>query len=201
MDAGPVTLGPRLSNSHFPTGYEAISYGRGAWLMHMLHTMLRDAESSSAARRRGAQAGSDDLFIRALRRVQERYRGKAITTRELIQAFTEELPHSLWYEGRKSLDWFMEGWVNGTAIPRLELKDVRYIDQGDSTTVRGTILQSEAPEELVTSVPVYARVRGKNVLLGRVFVDSPETGFQLRAPARTRKVVLDPEGTLLARIH
>src|SRR6202167_4476843 len=42
-DAGPVTLGVRLESSHFPNGYEAISYERGTWLLHMLRCMLRDS--------------------------------------------------------------------------------------------------------------------------------------------------------------
>ncbi len=42
-DAGPVTLGQRLESSHFPGGYEAISYERGTWLFHMLRSMLRDS--------------------------------------------------------------------------------------------------------------------------------------------------------------
>ena len=29
VEAGPVTLGVRLSSSHFPNGYEIITYGRG----------------------------------------------------------------------------------------------------------------------------------------------------------------------------
>ena len=41
-DAGPVTLGQRLDSSHFPGGYDAISYERGTWLFHMLRSMLRD---------------------------------------------------------------------------------------------------------------------------------------------------------------
>src|SRR5664280_3830088 len=43
VEAGPVTLGVRLSSSHFPNGYEIITYSRGTWLIHMLRWMLRDA--------------------------------------------------------------------------------------------------------------------------------------------------------------
>src|SRR5207302_2151088 len=39
MDAGPVTLGLRLSSSQSPNAYDAISYGRGTWLLHILRTM------------------------------------------------------------------------------------------------------------------------------------------------------------------
>jgi hypothetical protein len=201
MEDGPVTLGTRLSCSQFPSGYDAVSYGRGTWLFHMLRFMMRDAERTSGARGRSdSKAGqSDEPFVRVLRRIRERYQGKPITTRELLQAFEEELPPSLWYEHHKSLDWFYQGWVNGTAIPRFELQGVKYSDKPGSTTISGVILQKDAPDQLVTSVPLYASVAGKMVLLGRIFADGPETSFQLSALPGARKVVLDPDQTLLAR--
>jgi hypothetical protein len=203
MEAGPVTFGSRLSSSQFPSGYEAISYGRGTWLFHMLRYMMRDAERKTGSRARGlpnAQA-PEEPFIRALRKFRERYQGKVVTTQELFSVFEEELPPSLQYEGKKSLDWFYQGWVNGTSIPNIELHEVKYINKADSTVVSGTILQRSASENLVTSVPVYASLSGKNILLGRVFADGPETQFRLGAPAGTHKIVLDPYQTVLARTH
>jgi hypothetical protein len=203
MEAGPVTFGGRLSSSRFPSGYKAISYGRGTWLFHMLRYMMRDAERTDGGRPSAAAGkdAADEPFVRALRRVRERYQRKSISTRELLHAFEEELPPSLRYEGRKSLDWFFRGWVNGTAIPRLELQGVKYNDKDGSTVVSGTILQKVAPDDLVSSVPVDAVLGGKTVLLGRVFADGAETQFHLTAPAGTRKVVLDPYQTLLVRVR
>jgi Peptidase family M1 domain len=200
-DAGPVTFGTRLNSSHFPAGYEAVSYGRGTWLFHMLRYMMRDAEPRKSSGRSANPSGApaDEPFVRALRKVRERFQDKSIDTRELLRVFEEELPPSLWYEGRKSLDWFYQGWVNGTAIPRLELQSVKYNEKAGGSVVTGTILQSDAPKDLVTAVPVYAVLAGKSVLLGRVFADGPETSFHLSAPTGTRKVVLDPNQTLLTR--
>ena len=115
-----------------------------------------------------------------------------------MQVF-EELPRSLWYEGHKSLDWFYEGWINGTAVPHYQLKNVKYTDKSEGTTVTGVILQKDAPEDLVTPVPLYAGHGSKLVFLGRVFADGNETTFHLTAPAGTRKIVIDPGQTLLAR--
>jgi Peptidase family M1 domain len=199
MEAGPVTLGIRLSCSPFPAGYQAISYGRGTWLFHMLRTMTRDAESKRTEHRASARENLDEPFLRALRKLRERYQGKSISTRDVLRVFEEELPPSLWYEGQKSLDWFYNGWINGTAIPRLELHDVKYVERDGSARISGTIRQSEAPEDLVTLVPVYGTVGGKSVLLGQVFADGSETAFHLTAPMGTRKAVLDPYRTLLAR--
>jgi hypothetical protein len=194
-DAGPVTLGPRLLSSHFPEGYEAISYGRGTWLFHMLRTMLQDGAENG---KDGQPAGGEEPFVRALRKIRERYAGKTVTTRELLDVFADELPPSLRYENKKSLDWFLDGWINGTSLPKLELQDVRFTAKASSTVVTGVIRQKDAPEDLVTSVPVYAVAAGKSAkLIGRVFADGPETSFRLSAPPGTHKLLLDANAAVL----
>jgi hypothetical protein len=195
VDAGPVTLGLRLVSSHFPEGYDAISYGRATWLFHMLRTMLKDA----AVQDKGAQnvSGADEPFVRGLRRLRQRYEGKSISTRELLEVFAEDLPPSLRYEGKSSLDWFLDGWVNGTSLPKLELKGVKFTPKGTGLVVSGTILQKGAAQDLVTSVPVYGVSGGKQILLGRVFADGEESSFHVPAPAGTHRIVLDPNETVL----
>jgi len=193
--AGPVTLGQRLSSSHFPTGYEAISYGRGTWLFHMLRHMLVDASQASGGK--SVRTPEEDPFVRALRKICERYAMKAVSTEEVMSVFAEDLPPSLHYEGHKSLDWFFTSWVQGTALPHFSVRNVKFMPKGGGTIVSGVIVQKDAPADLITSVPVYAVIGSKNVLLGRVFADSPETAFHLTTNVRASKIVLDPNGTLL----
>ncbi|MFZ0359672.1 MAG: M1 family aminopeptidase, partial [Terriglobales bacterium] len=199
--AGPVTLGQRLESSHFPRGYEETSYERGTWLFHMLRCMFRDAmlhDSETSIRSRKARLNPDEPFFRALRKIRERYAGKSISTEELIRGFEEELPRPLWYEHRHRLDWFLEGWIEGTAIPKLEARDIRLADKSGTTIVTGTIIQKDAPDDLVTAVPVYATTAGNTlVFLGEVLADGHETAFHLTAPAAVRKIVLDPKQTIL----
>ena len=196
-DAGPVTLGQRLESSHFPGGYEAISYERGTWLFHMLRSMLRDSEAASHSRK--ARANPEEPFFRGLRKIRERYAGKSISTEELVEVFEEELPRPLWYEKRPKLDWFLEGWIEGTAIPELETREIRIAEKNGVTTVTGMIVQKDVPEDLVTAVPVYAATAGNGlVFLGEVLADGRETGFRLTAPSGARKIVLDPKQTILS---
>jgi hypothetical protein len=130
--------------------------------------------------------------------VRERYEGKSISTPELLEVFAEDLPPALRYEGKSSLDWFLNGWVDGTSLPKLELRGVKFTTKGPGSIVSGTILQKDAPKDLVTSVPVYAVMAArKQVLLGRVFADGEESSFRLSAPAGTQKIVLDPNQTIL----
>ena len=91
VEAGPVTLGVRLSSSKFHNGYEFITYGRGTWLIHMLRNMLRDTSRTAEN-----PDGDDKAFLALLRDLVDRYQGKEITNVEFQQAVENFLPRSLW---------------------------------------------------------------------------------------------------------
>ncbi len=187
--------GPQAFVFGIPEGYEAISYGRGTWLFHMLRHILDDGATAV-----GGTAGShNDLpFVRGLRKLRERYAAKPVTTLQALDVLAEELPASARYEGRKNLDWFYEGWINGTAIPHFELQGVKVSAKDRSLVATGTILQKNAPKDLVTSLPLYARLAGnRRVFVTRVFADGPETAFRISVPAGTRELLIDPEQTVL----
>jgi hypothetical protein len=191
-DAGPVTLGHRLTSSRLPEAYEVVVYGRGTWLLHMLREMFRDADPESG--------DPDARFYQVLRGVRERFDGRTLSTQDFQKAFEDALPGSLRYEGKKSLAWFFDEWVNGTALPRFQLSGVKFSHRNGQPVVSGTLLQKDAPDTLVTSVPLYATMPGgKPVYLGRVFADGPETEFHLPAPAGARGLVIDPHQTVLTR--
>jgi hypothetical protein len=201
MNAGPVTLGFRLSSSQFPGAYQPICYGRGTWMLHMLRTMMRDAQSKGPSGTGSSRRMEDEPFLRALRKLRKEYEDKALSTAELMHIFESELPPSLWYEGHKSLDWFYEGWINGSAIPAFELRDVKFTgkEKSKTTLVTGTLVQDQAPDTLVTAIPIYASIGGKKIFLKRIFAEGEETQFRISAPAGTRTLVIDPEQTLLSR--
>jgi peptidase M1-like protein len=200
LEAGPVTLGVRLDSFYFPDGYDVVGYGRGTWLLHMLRYLLREQAEETAAKPGVAESDPDAAFFRVLRTLRERHEGKSMSTADVQQAFEEALPPSASYEGRRSLDWFFQQWVNGTAVPRLKLSNVRITRGPGKGVVTGAILQEDAPETLVTCVPVYADTGGaRPVWLGRVFADGPETSFRFAVPPGTKKILLDPYQTVLTR--
>jgi Peptidase family M1 domain len=188
--AGPVTLGWRLTSSRFPNAYERVLYGRGTWLIHMLRTMLRE----------GGGKNSDALFFAALKGLLARSPNHKISTRDLQEAFEKVLPPSFTYEGRRSLDWFFDTWVNDVSIPAFALEDVKMARDAGRVKVTGVIRETNAAKDLVTAVPIYAvDENGKSRFADFVFADEPSTAFTLTVPAGTRQILLDPEGTLLRR--
>ena len=189
-DAGPVTLGHRLTSSKFPDAYERVLYGRGTWLIHMLRTMLREASGGE----------SDALFFSALKNLLAAAPNHKISTLDLQRAFEQIMPASLAYEGHKSLDWFFDSWINGNAIPQFTLEDVHMTPSAHKLKVTGTILQDHAAKDMVTAVPLYAvDAAGKQRFLAFVFADDAKTEFTVTASPSTKQILLDPEETLLRR--
>jgi len=41
------------------------------------------------------------------------------------------------FENRRKLDWFREGWIEGTAIPELDAHNIRITEKNSVTTVTG----------------------------------------------------------------
>ena len=190
-EAGPVTLGHRLNSSIFPQGWDLVAYGRGTWLIHMLREFLRDGQPA-------ASADPDASFFSVLHGLQHDYAGRQMSTGDLQRAFERELPKSLYYEGKPSLSWFFDGWVNGTAMPRYELSGVHFDRRSAALRVSGNLLQKDAPEDLVTAVPIYVELaKGDLRFVARVFADGNETPFAFTVPAGTKKLVVDPHGTIL----
>jgi len=110
------------------------------------------------------------------------------------------MPASLGYEGKKSLDWFFDSWVNGNSIPQFSLEGVRMVPSGGKLKVSGAILQEHAAKDMVTAVPLYvADASGQQRFLAFVYADDAKTEFTLFAPASTKQILLDPQETLLRR--
>ncbi len=185
---GLIEISRRIRGDQLQTGNLALS-----------HAALDDAGfQREAARSRREGTNPDEPFFRALRKARERFAGKSITTRDLMQVFEEEFPRPVWYDVRHKMDWFVDGWINGTAMPELSTREIHIAQQSGVTTVSGYIVQKDAPNDLVTAVPVYGETSSNSmVFLGEVLADGPETAFHLSTPANVHKVVIDPKQTIL----
>ena len=66
-------------------------------MFHMLRTMMKDAAASQGGRKDQSSGNAEEPFVRALRKVRERYEGKSISTSQLLDGFSEDLPPALRY--------------------------------------------------------------------------------------------------------
>ena len=102
-DAGPVTLGYRLSSSVFPNAYVPVTYGRGLWLLIMLRDYFEDYEKPERPTSGRGKELEGGRFLAALREFAKRYDRSTATTDDFRKVLEEFLPPRARFEGAESL--------------------------------------------------------------------------------------------------
>jgi hypothetical protein len=186
-DAGPLVHGVRLNSSRDPDAYMKIIYGKGAWVFHMLRIMLQDPASKNP----------DERFIGLLHSLMESHRYHALSTEDLQKAVERVMTPAMDLEGGRSMDWFFEQFVRSTGVPAYELEyTVRPGPKG--FLVRGKLIQRNVPDDFVLSVPIFWQPQSsKPAFLGNVTTSGEETSFQFVTAALPKRLLIDPQMTLL----
>jgi hypothetical protein len=185
-DIGALTIGSRLNSSKSPEAYEEIIYGKGAWIIHMLREMLRQPGSKSP----------DARFTALLHTLVTKYAYRALTTEDLQREVEAVMTPAMDLEGGRSMQWFFEQWVRGTGIPRYRVEFTSHAAE-KGYLVKGRLYQSGVPRAFIANVPLYAIGSGNRTLLGSVVAAGPETSFHFLTSAQPRKIIIDPQMTLL----
>jgi hypothetical protein len=187
VDVGPLIMGSRLSSSKSPDGYDVVVYSKGAWVIHMLHEMLRQPNTPSP----------DARFTALLHTLDTKYAQSSLSTDQLQHEVEAVMTSRMDLEGGHSMEWFFDQYVRGTGIPHYKVEFTsRHTEKG--VQVRGTLHQSGVPHSFIAPVPLYANLGpGHTVLLGTVITDGDETHFSFNSQAAPHKILVDPHMTLL----
>ena len=186
-DIGALDLGSRLTSSKSPEGFEEVIYPKGSWVIHMLREMLRQPGGKNP----------DARFIALLHTLIDKYAYRALSTADLQREVEAVMSPNMDLEDSRSMDWFFEEWVRGTGIPRYHVEFTVHRNE-KGYLIRGKLLQRGVPHSFIAPVPLYANAStGHSVLLGVVTAAGPETSFHFSVEAPPRKIIIDPQMTLL----
>jgi hypothetical protein len=174
---GPVVRGRRLEASNSPNAWNAIAYGKGSWIMHMLRRQMGDAQ-----------------FTKMLAELRRRYEWKAIDTEQFRLLCAEFMPKG---SRDPKLENFFDEWVYGTDIPQLKLK---YSVKGKPGAYKltGTVTQSEVPDDFSVVVPIEIQT-GRGKVIRQVETNSDGATFTVPVTLATAKAILDPSSSVLRR--
>jgi hypothetical protein len=175
--AGPVSLGERLNMAKFPTAYRIVLYEKGAWIFHMLRGVL-----------------GDESFFRFLTDLSATYRLKELNTEQLREAAAARLPQDYPDHGLRD---FFDQWVYGTGVPRLSV-DFHPRTAGGKSFVEGVLKQSGVAEHFTTPVTLRVELAGGKPVDLTVWTDGVETPFRIETRGKPIRVMIDPDGRLLA---
>jgi hypothetical protein len=127
--AGPITWGYRLESATNEETWRAITYDKGAWILHMLRLRL-----------------GDQRFLAMLAELRRRFASRSLSTAEFRDLIKEFLPPHV---TGSMIDEFFDNWVYATGIPTLKL---HYSVKG--LRLSGQIEQSGVDDDFSAQVPV-----------------------------------------------
>jgi hypothetical protein len=187
-EIGALALGTRLNSSKSPDAYDDLIYAKGAWVIQMFREMLRQPGANPDAR-----------FNALLHTLVTKYAYRALSTQDLRREIEAVMTPSMDLEGGHSMEWFFEQWIQGTGIPRYRAEfTVHKSDSGADYSIRGKLFQENVPKSFIARVPLYASTPGTHpIFLGTVVAAGPETQFHFTASTSPRKLLIDPQMTLL----
>ncbi len=100
--AGPIDFGERLLEPNSFRRWHAITYEKGAWILHMLHERI-----------------GEESFRKMQLRLLDEYASKPVTNDEFRAVASAFVPAG---QPDRSLDLFFETWIYSTGVPSLKLE-------------------------------------------------------------------------------
>ena len=181
VDVGPIWLAYQ-TDSYLEGGNSRwLIYGKGAYVLEMLRTMMEDPRSPNP----------DGRFIAMMR--------DFVTTYAAKNASTEDFQRIVEKHWGEPMDWYFNEWVYGTEIPHYDLSyDLKDAGNG-KTLLHFTLKQSGVSDAFFMQIPFYVHYQQKVMRLGLIRIKGP-TAFSsdVKLPFRPDKVMIDEYHTILS---
>ena len=187
-EAGPLAVGYRLVSTKPRVGagidHRILIYEKGAYVLHMLRSMLLDWET-----------GDDTRFRELMRGYAVAHMGREMSTRSFEDAVAGAFG--------EPMGWFFDQWVYGVDVPtyRVDLDVSRVVDQPAPFVLQGRIRQEDVPDGFRMPVPIRLTFDDRPPIVRHVLVDAPEVAVELPLPARPAEVEFNAGHAVLARVR
>jgi aminopeptidase N len=188
-DAGPISLGYRLATEKNPAGYQAVTYNKGGYVLHMLRWMMYDSKEG------------DKPFIAMMRDFVAQHMNANASTASFQKVVEKHIRPVMNVKGDGKMDWFFQQWVYGTTVPRYRLEQAVTANPDGTFQLKGSISQAEVPEDFKMVVPLYADFDGRPIRLGAVRMSGEITlPFDIQLPKKPRRVLLNANHDVLEQM-
>jgi hypothetical protein len=187
-DAGPLWMGIRLDSFKVRGANQAITYGKGAFVLHMLRYLMQDRQTG------------DQAFIEMMHDFLTTYHGKCASTEDFQRMAEKHMRPDMDLEKNGHLNWFFYEWVYSTDVPSYRLDYTLADADGGKTLLTMKITQEGVEPLFKMRVPVYLDYDGKLAKLGSVPMTGNSTSHELKITLakHPRRVLLNANDDILA---
>jgi len=156
IDAGPLTMGYRLSNSR--EGFDItrrLIYPKGAYVLQMVRMMMWDRQTH------------DQRFKETMHDFVTTYSGKPATTEDFKATVEKHMSAGMDLEGNLKMDWFFDEYVYGTQLPSYKFDYTLDPGPDGEFVLSMKLTQSGVGPDFRMLVPIYLELaNGQIVRLG-----------------------------------
>jgi len=188
-EIGPLILGRRLRTRNTMNAYNQLVYEKGALVLRMLHYLFSDPYS-----------GDDAPFRQMMKDFVQRFTNKTASTNDFIavaNAHFAQTPIAKSFQ-LKDLNWFFQQWVYQAKLPSYRMEYRIESGEGNQVVVTGKILQENAGQDWFMPLPVEFKFPGDQKAQAMVYVNGPESAFEIPLPMKPDSVKLDPDWWILS---
>ena len=183
-DSGALAVGYRLNSAKTPFDFRILAYEKGAYILHMLRSMLLDPAT-----------GSDERFRELMRSYAADHLDGAMSNRSFEAAVERAFG--------EPMDWFFDQWVYGVEVPtyRPDLDVSPVVDSRSPFVLHGRIRQEDVSDGFKMPVPVRLTFDDYPPMTQRIWVDAEEVTVELPLPARPTRVEFNHQHAVLAKVR
>jgi hypothetical protein len=187
-EIGPLILGRRLRTRKTMNAYNDLIYDKGALVLRMLHFLFSDPSS-----------GNGQSFYDMMSDFVKRFENKAASTEDFIDVASTHFAKTpiARHLGLKDLNWFFRQWIYEAKLPSYRMEYTMEPGPNGQTVVKGIVFQENAGPDWLMPLPVvftFGNRQGRSL----VYVNGPQTPFQMNLPMKPTSVDLDPEHWILS---
>ena len=175
IDAGPLTMGYRTSNSR--TGFDTtrrLIYPKGAYVLHMIRMMMRDNRTG------------DQHFKEMMQDFVKTYSGQSGHHRRLQSDGGETHDAGDGPRRQPPMDWFFNEYVYGTQLPSYQINATFATGSDGDVVMAVKLTQSNVNDSFRMLVPIYLELTNGMFFLGRARLTGNST-FDQKLPLRGLK--------------
>ena len=183
-NSGALVVGYRLNSTKTPFDHRVLVYEKGAYVLHMLRSMLLEVAT-----------GDDERFRELMRTYAVDHVGGIMSTRSFEAAVERAFG--------EPMDWFFDQWVYGVEVPtyRPDLEVSPVVDSPSPFVLHGRIRQDDVSDGFRMPVPIRLTFDDHPPITHRIWVDADEVMVELALPARPTRVEFNYQQAVLAKIR
>ena len=156
----------------FDKASQAIGYGKGAMVFHMLRRILKD-----------------EYFFLGLKKFYKTYKFKYASWRDIQRIFEDV--------SERDLSYFFDQWIKRPGIPCLKVKKEMLLKKDGNYYLRVNISQDKPFYKI--ELPI--KIIGPNLNINKkIIISKGDVNLTLELPSRPTEVIFDPQYDVLRRL-